>query len=71
MSGSSIRISDVIGESVSPPPASHITLEYQHSLLRMWLVLTDIVALGAALAVAYWLRFDIQLTVSPEGGSAT
>lgn len=45
--------------------APKISLRHQRLLLMLWLILTDALALGLALYLAYWLRFKAGLTVSP------
>jgi exopolysaccharide biosynthesis polyprenyl glycosylphosphotransferase len=48
-------------------PASPVfSLAAQRGVLRGWLVLTDAIALGAAFLAAYWVRFDLQVTLAPE-----
>jgi exopolysaccharide biosynthesis polyprenyl glycosylphosphotransferase len=53
-------------EIISCPEALGLSLRHQRLLLRFWLVLTDTLAVGLALLAAYWMRFDLQLTLSPE-----
>ena len=48
-----------------PRPAS-VPLPTQRLLLAAWLVATDALALVFAFHLAYWLRFDLQITVAPE-----
>jgi FlaA1/EpsC-like NDP-sugar epimerase len=48
------------------PAASGYSLTTQRSVLVSWLVLTDVLALAAAFWAAYWIRFDLQITVAPE-----
>ena len=42
------------------------SLAAQRGVLRGWLICTDAIALGAAFLAAYWVRFDLQVTVAPE-----
>ena len=48
------------------PRLSRYPLRTQRVLLLAWIVLTDALALGAAFRVAFWIRFDLQITVAPE-----
>jgi exopolysaccharide biosynthesis polyprenyl glycosylphosphotransferase len=45
---------------------SRVSLGVQRGLLQVTLVLTDAIALAAAFATAYWIRFELQLTLAPE-----
>ncbi len=38
----------------------------QRSFLSAWLVATDALALAAAFGLAYFIRFELQLTIAPE-----
>jgi exopolysaccharide biosynthesis polyprenyl glycosylphosphotransferase len=50
-----------------PQPApSRLPLQVQRQLLVAWLLITDAVALMAALRTAYWIRFDLGVTIAPE-----
>jgi exopolysaccharide biosynthesis polyprenyl glycosylphosphotransferase len=42
------------------------SLTTQRTALALWLVLTDALALELAFRIAYWIRFDLQVTVAPE-----
>ena len=46
--------------------ATRLSLTTQRALLACALVVTDAVALTAAFATAFWVRFDLQLTLAPE-----
>ena len=48
------------------PAEPVLSLEGQRLALKIWLIVTDAVALGAAFLFAYWLRFILQVTVAPE-----
>ena len=48
------------------PDSPVFSLSAQRAVLRGWLVATDALALGAAFLLAYWVRFDLQLTIAPE-----
>jgi exopolysaccharide biosynthesis polyprenyl glycosylphosphotransferase len=50
----------------APPPVPRLSLAVQSRLLAGWLMLSDLLALLAAFTVAYWLRFDLQITIAPE-----
>ena len=41
-------------------------LRSQRLILLAWMVLSDAVALSAAFAMAFWVRFGLQITVAPE-----
>jgi exopolysaccharide biosynthesis polyprenyl glycosylphosphotransferase len=48
-------------------PANPVfSLAAQRGVLRGWLLVTDAIALGAAFLAAYWVRFDLQVTLAPE-----
>jgi exopolysaccharide biosynthesis polyprenyl glycosylphosphotransferase len=50
-------------------PLSHVSsvsLATQVVLLRIWLGLTDALALMLAFRAAYWVRFDLQVTLAPD-----
>jgi exopolysaccharide biosynthesis polyprenyl glycosylphosphotransferase len=49
-----------------PPPVPRLSLAVQSRLLVGWLMLSDLLALLAAFTIAYWLRFDLQITIAPE-----
>jgi exopolysaccharide biosynthesis polyprenyl glycosylphosphotransferase len=46
--------------------ATRLSLTTQRALLAWALVATDAVALTAAFVTAFWVRFDLQLTLAPE-----
>jgi exopolysaccharide biosynthesis polyprenyl glycosylphosphotransferase len=48
------------------PEAPTLSLETQRLLFRLMLVIGDVLALGVAFRIGYWLRFDLGVTVSPE-----
>jgi exopolysaccharide biosynthesis polyprenyl glycosylphosphotransferase len=48
------------------PGTPSLPLALQHRLLLAWLVVTDILALMVAFRLAYWIRFDLGITLAPE-----
>lgn len=48
------------------PSAPGLSLRHQRQILVLWLILTDALALSVAFYTAYWLRFDVGLTIAPE-----
>jgi exopolysaccharide biosynthesis polyprenyl glycosylphosphotransferase len=54
------------GSSLSCPQAPTLSVGHQRLIFRMWLVLTDALVLGLAFGIAYFLRFHLQMTISPE-----
>jgi exopolysaccharide biosynthesis polyprenyl glycosylphosphotransferase len=48
------------------PAIPVFSLGAQRAVLRGWLILTDAIALSAAFLAAYWVRFDLQVTLAPE-----
>ncbi|MEZ5317460.1 MAG: sugar transferase [Vicinamibacterales bacterium] len=48
------------------PEISGASLKRQRAMLAVWLAVVDAAALAAAFRLAYWLRFDLQITVAPE-----
>lgn len=48
------------------PPTTRLSLATQRAVFAGWLALGDALALGAAFGLAYWIRFELQLTVAPE-----
>lgn len=48
------------------PQAPALCLKHQRSLFKVWLILTDGLVLSLAFWLAYWMRFDLHLTVAPE-----
>jgi exopolysaccharide biosynthesis polyprenyl glycosylphosphotransferase len=48
------------------PPVPSIPLAVQSRLVRAWLMLSDGVVLLAAFRIAYWVRFDLRITIAPE-----
>jgi exopolysaccharide biosynthesis polyprenyl glycosylphosphotransferase len=55
-----------ITAAVSAPKVPSLSLKNQRLILKLWLLAADAVALGMAFRVAYWFRFDIQVTLAPE-----
>ena len=55
-----------VHESASGPRLCRYPLRTQRLFLLAWLVLSDSIALGAAFRLAYWIRFDLQITTAPE-----
>lgn len=51
---------------LSHPEVSGPSLQAQRALMAGWLVLTDALALAAAFRLAYWIRFDLHITLAPE-----
>jgi FlaA1/EpsC-like NDP-sugar epimerase len=43
-----------------------LSLDHQRFLLKLWLVVTDALALGFTFYIAYWSRFRLSLTFAPE-----
>lgn len=62
------RTADIItaAKPLSYPNTPAISIKNQRLVLKLWLVLTDAVAVGLAFHAALWIRFDLQLTVAPE-----
>jgi exopolysaccharide biosynthesis polyprenyl glycosylphosphotransferase len=54
------------GAVAGDPGARRHPLKSQRMALLVWTVVTDAVALGAAFRLAYWVRFDLQITLAPE-----
>jgi len=48
------------------PKAPALSLQIQRLFLKLSLIFSDAVALGLAFHIAFWIRFDFQLTVAPE-----
>jgi exopolysaccharide biosynthesis polyprenyl glycosylphosphotransferase len=48
------------------PAEPALSLRTQRTILRIALILLDSVLVLAAFRIAYWFRFDIQLTLAPE-----
>src|SRR5574341_1471313 len=48
------------------PAAPVVSLSAQRTALRVWLVVPDALVLNLAFMTAYWLRFALHLTRSPE-----
>jgi len=55
-----------VGSRSLCPEAPFLSLSTQRLLLKAWLVGTDAFVLGFAFLVAYWMRFDLQMTTAPE-----
>lgn len=47
-------------------PTASVSLGHQAMMLRAWLVLSDAFAFAASFYVAYWFRFELQITTAPE-----
>jgi exopolysaccharide biosynthesis polyprenyl glycosylphosphotransferase len=64
----SVRLAELLSISPTPryPVVPLLTLKNQRLLLKFWLVLIDACALALAFRIAFWIRFDLQLTVAPE-----
>jgi exopolysaccharide biosynthesis polyprenyl glycosylphosphotransferase len=65
MSSRAIGIA-ILSEKTSCPAAPAVTLQAQRLLLRVVLLVADVVALGVAFRLSYWVRFDLGITLSPE-----
>ncbi len=52
--------------AIACPEAPILALGVQRVLLRSWLVVSDAFVLGFAFLAAYWVRFDLHLTLAPE-----
>lgn len=65
MEGSAAPAPSFVAE-LPAPQAPNLALIAQKRLLTGWLVLTDILALMAAFRAAYWLRFELGVTLAPE-----
>jgi exopolysaccharide biosynthesis polyprenyl glycosylphosphotransferase len=63
-----MRIDTVVnGEALlARPHLRRYSLRSQRAFLMAWTVFTDSLALAASFALAYWIRFDVQITVAPE-----
>ncbi len=48
------------------PEAPPLAIGTQRLLFKLLLVVSDVLALGLAFRISYWVRFDLGLTVSPE-----
>jgi exopolysaccharide biosynthesis polyprenyl glycosylphosphotransferase len=48
------------------PNAPILSLKSQRLILKLWLIATDVIALALAFMLAFWIRFDLQLTAAPE-----
>jgi exopolysaccharide biosynthesis polyprenyl glycosylphosphotransferase len=53
-------------QALGLPQLSRRFLALQRVILSIYLVLTDAFALAVAFRLAYWIRFELQLTVAPE-----
>jgi exopolysaccharide biosynthesis polyprenyl glycosylphosphotransferase len=64
----SIRLADAFPTAriTRYPSAPVLSLKSQRLILKLWLALTDALALALAFQIAYWIRFDLQVTVAPE-----
>ncbi len=54
------------GEAATGTQVRRYSLKAQRLMLLAWLLLSDAASLAAAFRVAYWIRFDLQITVAPE-----
>ncbi|MCC7176522.1 MAG: sugar transferase [Bryobacterales bacterium] len=57
---------ETLPQFVPHPRTANLTLGRQRLLFRLMLVAADVLALGAAFKLAYWVRFSAGVTVSPE-----
>jgi exopolysaccharide biosynthesis polyprenyl glycosylphosphotransferase len=48
------------------PVAPVVSLDAQRHALKVWLIATDAIALAAAFTLAFWVRFNLQVTTAPE-----
>jgi exopolysaccharide biosynthesis polyprenyl glycosylphosphotransferase len=48
------------------PRSPGIPLRGQRAIHKTWLIVTDALAFGLAFRIAYWMRFDLQVTLAPE-----
>jgi exopolysaccharide biosynthesis polyprenyl glycosylphosphotransferase len=48
------------------PEAPVLSLKLQRLILTAWLMATDALMLGLAFYLAYWMRFNLHLTIAPE-----
>ena len=48
------------------PKIPALSLKNQRLVLKLWLVLTDAIVIALAFRIAFWIRFDLQLTTAPE-----
>ena len=51
--------------SAAYPKSPDWSLHAQRLALRLWLLATDAAALAGAYFIAYWVRFGLEVTVSP------
>jgi exopolysaccharide biosynthesis polyprenyl glycosylphosphotransferase len=63
-----VQSADIVSssEALRYPDAPVLSLRNQRLILRLWLVLTDAVALGLTFLIAFWIRFHLQVTIAPE-----
>lgn len=54
------------GEAAAGTQVRRYSLKAQRLMLLVWLLLSDAASLAAAFRLAYWIRFDLQITVAPE-----
>ena len=47
-------------------PATRVPLAAQRFWLAGWLLVTDALAIALAFRLAYWVRFELELTLAPE-----
>jgi exopolysaccharide biosynthesis polyprenyl glycosylphosphotransferase len=62
------RLADMTAaaEALRYPTVPVISLQNQRRILKLWIVLTDALALALAFQIAFWLRFGLQVTIAPE-----
>ncbi len=60
-----IRSIPFVQTVASCPEAPILSLRYQRLILKAGLILSDVLALGLAFRIAYWMRFDLQVTAAP------
>jgi len=54
------------GEAAAGTQVCRYSLRSQRLVLLAWLLLSDAASLATAFRLAYWIRFDLQITVAPE-----
>ena len=54
------------GEAAAGTQVCRYSLRSQRLVLLVWLLLSDAASLATAFRLAYWIRFDLQITVAPE-----
>ncbi len=48
------------------PDRPRLELRHQRLILTIWLIATDALSVSLAFSAAFWIRFDLGLTLSPE-----